>query len=216
MENIENFFNRKIFFTKEEESFNSEDEYYIKLNAVYKSQTLHFPNITLEELLIKKIRPYLKYLVSYYLERITHVNYWFTFFEYISYYDGNNNLKNKMIAYMIKREGGDDLRYVTLNNDNDNKILNNPFKICNKINSEFLISEFPENYEYDNEPIHRDPPPKPLKSFKTDTCVICLTKEPNVLFTDCRHICICLECEEIKPLSKCTYCKVTISTKIIV
>ena len=76
-------------------------------------------------------------------------------------------------------------------------------------------------YDYLNqtEPIHRDDEPKPLKalkSFRTDTCIICLTEPPNVLFTDCRHICICLECEEIKPLDKCPYCKTTISTKIIV
>ena len=67
------------------------------------------------------------------------------------------------------------------------------------------------------EPNHKDDePPTPLKSFRTDTFVICLIKESNILFTDCRHICICLECEEIKPLGKCPYCKVNISTKIIV
>ena len=76
-------------------------------------------------------------------------------------------------------------------------------------------------YDYLNQTgsIHRDDEPKPLKalkSFRTDTCVICLTKLPNVLFTDCRHICICLECEEIKPLGKCPYCRATISTKNIV
>ena len=76
-------------------------------------------------------------------------------------------------------------------------------------------------YDYLNqtEPIHRADEPKPLKaltSFRTDTCVICLTKPPKVLFTDCRHICICLECKEIKQLGKCPYCKTTISTKTIV
>ena len=95
-----------------------------------------------------------------------------------------------------------------------------------------LLHERVEEFYYDylnrTEPIHRDDEPEPnhrgdepeqptpLKSFKTDICVICLTKEPNILFTDCRHICICLECEEIKSLGKCSYCKVNISTKIIV
>ena len=75
------------------------------------------------------------------------------------------------------------------------------------------------NYPNQTEPNHRDDEPKPskaLKSSRTDTCVICLTEPPNVLFTDCRLICLCLECEEIKPLGKCSYCKTTISTKIIV
>ena len=83
----------------------------------------------------------------------------------------------------------------------------------------YLNRTEPIHREDEPEPIHRDDEPEPLtplKSFKTDTCVICLTKEPNILFTDCRHIRICLECEEIKPLGKCPYCKVNISTKIII
>ena len=35
MENIENFFNHKIFFTKEEESFNTEDIEYINPKTTY-------------------------------------------------------------------------------------------------------------------------------------------------------------------------------------
>ena len=58
-------------------------------------------------------------------------------------------------------------------------------------------------------------PPKPIEeSFKTDTCVICLDKEPNILFTDCNHICMCLECEKIKPSVKCPYCRNEISKRI--
>ena len=81
---------------------------------------------------------------------------------------------------------------------------------------DYLEQTEPIHIDDEPEPIQRDDEPKPLKSFRTDTCVICLTEPPNVLFTDCRHICICFECEEIKPLSKCPYCKTTISTKIIV
>ena len=97
--------------------------------------------------------------------------------------------------------------------DPDNFIVRNEF---NEVLYEHLQDIY---YDYldRTEPNHRDDePPTPLKSFRTDTCVICLIKEPNILFTDCRHICICLECEKIKPLGKCPYCKVNISTKIIV
>ena len=99
-------------------------------------------------------------------------------------------------------------------NNSDNFIVRGEF-------NEDLYKHLQELY-YDHlnqtDPIHDDEP-KPLKaleSFRTDTCVICLTEPPNVLFTDCRHICICLECEEIKQLGKCPYCKTTISTKTIV
>ena len=84
-------------------------------------------------------------------------------------------------------------------NNSDNFIVRGEF-------NEDLYEHVPDLcYDYLNqtEPIHRDDEPKPLtalKSFRTDTCVICLTEPPNVLFTHCRHICICLECEEIKKL----------------
>ena len=80
----------------------------------------------------------------------------------------------------------------------------------------YLNQTEPIHRDDELEPIHRDDKSKPLKSFRADTCLICLTKPPNVLFTNCRHICICLECEEIKTLGSCPYYKTTISTKIIV
>ena len=98
--------------------------------------------------------------------------------------------------------------------------------LSNPVRNEFnkVLYEHLQDIYYDyldrTEPIHRDDepptPPTPLISFRIDTCVICLIKESNILFTDCRHICICLECEEIKPLGKCLYCKINISTKVIV
>ena len=45
------------------------------------------------------------------------------------------------------------------------------------------------------------------KSFKSDECVICLTNPPNVLFCNCGHLCLCVECEEMKSLKVCPVCK---------
>ena len=57
--------------------------------------------------------------------------------------------------------------------------------------------------------------PKPLEeSFRIDKSVICLENEPNILFTDCNHICTCSECEKIKPSVKCSYCRTEISKRI--
>ena len=36
------------------------------------------------------------------------------------------------------------------------------------------------------------------KSFKSDECVICLTEPPNVLFCNCGHIAISVECSKIE------------------
>ena len=45
------------------------------------------------------------------------------------------------------------------------------------------------------------------QSFKSDECVICLTNPPSVLFCNCGHLCLCIECEEVKSLKVCPVCK---------
>ena len=64
--------------------------------------------------------------------------------------------------------------------------------------SDYESEEVESENEYNDHPI----PPKPLEeSFRIDKCVICLEKEPNILFTDCNHICTCSECEKNKTVS---------------
>ena len=59
--------------------------------------------------------------------------------------------------------------------------------------------------------------PKPLKKiFKHDRCVICLDRKPNVLFVKCRHTCMCNECEEAHPSTKCPCCRTEISEKLLI
>ena len=50
--------------------------------------------------------------------------------------------------------------------------------------------------------------------FKIDQCVICMEKEPCILFIQCRHICVCLSCETTKPSLKCPFCRSEILQKI--
>ena len=45
-----------------------------------------------------------------------------------------------------------------------------------------------------------------FKTFKSDQCVICLEKEPKVLFCNCGHICICKKCASHR-YSNCPVCK---------
>ena len=44
------------------------------------------------------------------------------------------------------------------------------------------------------------------KTFKSDQCVICLEKEPKVLFCNCGHICICEKCV-FNRFDNCPVCK---------
>ena len=46
------------------------------------------------------------------------------------------------------------------------------------------------------------------QSFKSNECVICLTNPPNVLFCNCGHLCLCLECDKLKISNNCPICKI--------
>ena len=60
-------------------------------------------------------------------------------------------------------------------------------------------------------------PPKPLeKTFKLDQCVICLDRNPGVLFINCNHICVCNECEETHPSTQCPCCRTKVSRKLLI
>ena len=52
------------------------------------------------------------------------------------------------------------------------------------------------------------------KSFNSDKCVICLSNKPDILFINCLHRCVCLECEKRRPFNRCPSCKTDISMKI--
>ena len=45
------------------------------------------------------------------------------------------------------------------------------------------------------------------QTFKSDECVICLNDPPNVLFCNCGHIAICVECSKIECFDTCPVCK---------
>ena len=43
------------------------------------------------------------------------------------------------------------------------------------------------------------------KPFNSDKCVVCLLKEPKLLFINCLHRCVCLECEKRRPFNRCPF-----------
>ena len=55
------------------------------------------------------------------------------------------------------------------------------------------------------------------KIFKEDECVICLTNPPNILFCNCGHLCVCVECSKTgESLEKCPICKTENTTLRII
>ena len=46
------------------------------------------------------------------------------------------------------------------------------------------------------------------KSFKIEKCVVCLEEEPKVLFCNCGHTAICVECSKIEQFDRCPSCNI--------
>ena len=69
-------------------------------------------------------------------------------------------------------------------------------------NGEIVVNSQPRDSENKEEKIINS-----SQTFKSNECVICLTNSPNILFCNCGHIPICIECDKIKTLSSCPVCK---------
>ena len=54
------------------------------------------------------------------------------------------------------------------------------------------------------------------KIFKSEECTICLSSISKVLFCNCGHLCICVECDKTKSLKNCPICKTENTIKRIV
>ena len=102
----------------------------------------------------------------------------------------------------------------------DDRLFKVPFAILVRANCYFdsdirVPEEVFTTDEEDESEDEVEEQPKPIEDrFKTDKCVICMEKEPCILFILCRHICVCLSCETTKPSLKCPYCRSKIFQKI--
>ena len=90
--------------------------------------------------------------------------------------------------------------------------LHEPFEIHVDVSWENPPNE-PEE-EFENELEEDTAPLAVSEPYKTDQCVVCLSKEPELLFIDCLHRCVCLECEKTSPFHKCPSCRTLISIKV--
>ena len=76
-----------------------------------------------------------------------------------------------------------------------------------------------ESFTFDSDveeiDVETEEQPKPIEDyFKIDQCVICMEKEPCILFLKCKHVCVCLSCETAKSSLTCPYCRSKIFQKI--
>ena len=106
----------------------------------------------------------------------------------------NNGPYNGGVKLVIIRE---DLKYIER-------------RINRLENSEYggITNEGITNVEITNEGITNVEITNGEKTFKPEECMICLDKEPNVMFCSCGHICICSTCRtNLTNKNKCISCK---------
>ena len=89
-----------------------------------------------------------------------------------------------------------------------------------EVESEYEVeygSEYEVEYGSEDEEDKDDEDTTPVairKPFHSDQCVVCLSKKPELLFVNCLHCCVCLECEETNPFRRCPSCRTHISIKV--
>ena len=214
MQAIQNLLKHNLPFSiyNSEDTFDDQINYYVNC-SFYKTRIIENGkrvNITCGDDLYRKVKPFISHVVS----KGKNANC--IGFDYVSTYVKvflkvwNENYQewreSKIIEKHIPNNEtiGSDLCIVQLRN-----IFKKPFEIrvkacdCYRSNREFFDDES------EDESIT-------LKSYKEKKCVVFLNNEPEVLFYDCVHYCVCHECEERKPFKKCPCCRIRILTKIIV
>ena len=117
----------------------------------------------------------------------------------------NNELKHKHI-------------YSCFYNNIENRISwENKYDDNFDIEGNFFISiviftEVIPEYESNDDASHNKPI---LRTIKESECVICYENKPNILFSECLHLCVCDVCDSKGRFSRCPMCRTKIKTNKI-
>ena len=193
MENIENLFKHKIFFklvSSEEWLFNKQENKKVwKLR--YESNEIH--NHQVDEKLINYIKPFLYYLASKNINREgegcwLNTSYQVNVCWKNMYYDDWYYQGTTPWGVII---GGKDRLTMEVISKEHNYEGQTPSEIELIIYQSYYL-----------------PTISIKKTFKEDKCVICLTNPPSVLYCNCGHQVLCVECSKmVERLKICPVCK---------
>ena len=87
---------------------------------------------------------------------------------------------------------------------NENLIIEGNFRI--KIE---VIGHYFDNRNSDD-----DDDIEPYKKTISETeCIVCFENKPNLLYSECLHICVCVSCDTKGKFTKCPLCRTKIKTK---
>ena len=218
MDNIQNILKHNIFFTCMREdydySFFQRNNTMTCLNKSNIKDNIESLGITKSNDLSNKIKPLIYHLLSKHLKREENCSRYEVILQVGIFlvnesYDDEDKyiIVNKI--YVDKPEGywlflDREDRY-----DINESLLSKPFEIHIDIDCEYSPEQ--EEVEIEDD-LEEDPAPVAVSEpFHSDQCVVCLSKKPELLFVNCLHRCMCLECEKTSPFHKCPSCRTLIS-----
>ena len=199
-----------------------EENFYYNYN-IYESGVTTAKNLNIEHYveILKRIKPFLYYLASFTSTKFS------TRYEYkydidvIIMFENYPNAK-AVEGYTLMSYPNDEMIFLDTHSNTiftDEKVErlknNNSFRIRLELDAKWLEMDILDEetiIEYDN--VERIPPSVPLfATYRTDTCVICLVNEPNILTSICSHINTCTACEKINPIATCPSCRSPVKRK---
>ena len=203
MDNLQNIYKHNTFFKLASNERRVVIENIVYWESIYESNEIH--NHQVNEELINYIKPFLYYLASKNITREGEGCGFRTTYEVgvcwknmYSYDDDDDDwyYYQGTTPWVVMIGGGDGLTMKVVSHDH-NYEGQTPFEIEFRIYQTYYL-----------------PAISIKEPYYIDECVICLSNKPDILFTNCLHHCVCLECETINPFESCPYCKNKISMKI--
>ena len=193
---LEEFYKEHVNFTFEKDIIKSENEDYINKILTYETNVFYPETINLG--FLKRIIPFIFYLNSLYgcnLNDDIIVNGYDTEI----FFNDDPYTEHTLSTLFLFEHNINYLSYLNREADKYQK-----YKICKvpfvpfNVRVKFYIAV---KNNLNKKTINS------IQTFKFDECVICLTKQPIILFCNCGHIPICTECYKLKSLSACPICK---------
>ena len=93
------------------------------------------------------------------------------------------------------------------NKYDDNFTIEGDFFICIDVNA-MVFEDYDSNDEEDED--------KPIRKAITESeCIICYENKPNMLFSECLHVCVCNVCDSKGRFNKCPMCRTKIKNQKI-
>ena len=193
---LEEFYKERVNFTFEKDIIKDENEDYIDKLLTYETNVFYPETFNLE--FVKRIIPFIFYLNSLYgcnLNDDIIING----FNTEIFFNDDPFTKHTLSTLFLFEHN---INYLShLNKEADKyqkyKICKVPFVPFN-VRVEFYITV---------KTILNKKPINSIQTFKSDECVICLTNPPQVLYCNCGHLCLCVECNKMETLKTCPVCK---------